>query len=953
MSRGISTDNPIVLFGNIGPDVVRITQIYDPDNDQYIPTEDITVQDKTYYTRSYANRTITFTPVSISSTSPVNPKEKGWYEVNEAHADQTGKYVPAVNSVVVCDTDYGNFKERSILIVESVDDQGDNPTFKSILVPSINGQDTEASTRIVDYGNDRFMLYLEKDEDLIRACPDRKLMLYGHRLYAYALRDAKGHSIAVPDKSLIGITNDALIPYSGETTTSLTLTKDKLSGNQGKLFAIKVGANYRTVIIPDPTSASVRCKTLDEYYLSGKTYYLEVYDQTGKKSYRQLVPGTDYNVYPKQGDKEPTKVGYLLSGDDPGYARIFVRGDQFINNYSGAGYQEFQGWITESTNPDASIRYPERCYLKPGVNLSSGETVTMEVYEFEGDAYRMVLSLTLIVKPGSVLNPTTKITKQLDNFSVVVQNAEFDTDGTVKLEVGRTIQELGWIFHPTLNFNDGSSEVVPIDNVQSFAYGIENINSANVGQIFSVLFKFFPTEVSGVFENMSKNFVSTTLRVKVVAGASTTVRKVSTIPVWDYKTGKYVFMFLPYNNEFTEPKLISEGSAVGGSMNLLFNNASYKDPNGSVLALDPKMLGENFGLYEHGRLAYVVKKDGYESDVYRQNVAMRLQPWTDMGIAAKWLIGSFRTDTSVIEEYTSGEVPYGSVTDAIRPWIECVPAETGTGYTLYIGRATVDSFMNKTEFLKNYFTKAYPDPVDVDNDGMTDAVNRYRIRTIAEVDTYDALSSEYALEGVEYFDKSGTLVPTVPGKTKVNRYTIKVQAGFRYFTFDETTSTYTEVIGTVVGTVLNADQRTSWFLQRLRPITSDWKEIPEQFSMNNAAINLVINGENISGSRYYPTNTLGGPLPTVVGDDDLLNTQVMGSVIVEFAVKDQDTVDYKWVYGVPVEVRFPYSPTADATYKSGVQYFVFDATNNRFVNDTAYEVNKEIPSTPQRFVKVV
>ena len=947
MSRGLSTDNPIVLFGNIGPDVCLVSQIYDPDNDQYIKTEDITLQAKTYYNRSYANKTITFTPVE-NPASTANPKDEGWYEVNEAHADQTGKYVPAPKSLVVCDVAYENFKARSVLIVDSVDDQGDNPTFKSILVPALNGQDTEVSARIVDYGNDRFMLYMENDDGVMRLCPDRKLMLYGHRLYAYALRNAKGRSIAVPDRSLIGITNDALIPYSGETTEAVSIGTSNVGSYKGKLFTTLIGSNYRTTVIPDTADSSVRCKALDEYYLQGKTYYLESYDNTGKRTFRTLVPGTDYiskTANPSQTNM--TKLGELLTGDDPGFARIYVAGNEFLKGVS--GYLTYTGWITDTTKEEATIRYPERCYLKTGESLTSGETVTMEVYEFEGDSYRMVLSLTLIAKPGTVLEASTKITKQLDHMGVLVENADKDVDGAVKLEVGSTTAN--WIFHPILYFNDGTSAVVELDGKQSFMYGLGNVNSSNVGQEFSLLFKYFPSDKTTVNENMSKNFVSTTLTVRVVAGSSSTITKVSTVPVWSYNDAKYVFRFLPYNSKGTEPKMIEEDGSFDGATHLLFNNASFKDPNGNIRALSPNLLGENFGLYEHGRLALVVKANGYETDVYRQNVAMRLQPWTTSSIATKWLLGSFKTDTDVIEEYTSGEVPYGSTSDAVRPWIECVKEDSG--YSFRIGRKTATSYMTRAEFLENYFRKAYPDPVDHDEDVTHNSINRYRLRTIAEIDTYDALSSEYALEGVEYY-RDGELVPTVPGKTRVTRYGIRVQAEFKYFGQNETTGEFEEVTGLNVGDDLTTTQRNTLFIQRKRPIVSEWKTFPiDSFDDLTSKIELKVDNVRIEGERYYPTNTLGGPLPTVVGEDgNLWNTQVMGSVIVEFATKDEESVDYKFVYGVPVEVRFPYSPTADTTYQSGKAYFTYNPTNNIFVAES-FTPGADIPAAPQRFERVV
>lgn len=944
MSRGISTDNPIVLFGNIGPDVVKVSQIYDPDNDQYTPSEDVVAQVgiKTYYTRTYSNRVIEFHEVTGAVTAD-NPKARGWYEVNAAHTDQTGKYVPAPKSLVVCDVAYENFQARSILIVDSVDDQGENPTFKSTLVPSTNGNDAEESARIVDYGNDRFMFYLENDEGFIRACPDRKLMLYGHRLYAYTIKNAAGKSIVVPTRELVGRTTNALVPYSGETTRELTLTTENIATYKGQLFTILVGNDYRTVSVPDVSDASVRCKTLDEKYIAGKTYYLEEYNASGARTFRQLVAGTNYT--------NGSLVGSIIEGGhetDVGYDRIYVAGNQFLRGVGGAPLS-YSGCITTVDEWDeggasikASIRYPERCYLKSGVSLSNGETVTMEVYEYEKDSYRMVLSLTLIAHAGSTLEASTKITKQLDNFDVEVDNTDKDVDGAIMLRVGEL--PTNWVFRPTLNFNDGTSEVVPLDNKQSFMYGLENVNSANVGQEFKLLFKYFPSEESPIHENMTKNFVSKTITVRVVNGSSVTIRKVSTLPLWDYNAGKYVFKYLPYNIDFTEPEVIAEGGNFGNNQVLYFNLASYKDPNGNIRDLDPVRVGANVGMFQHARLALTATVAGHQTDVYRQQVALRLQPWTENSIAVKWLLGSYvtATDESVIEEYSEGEVPYGSNNAAVRPYLECAKAPEG-GYTL-----SVANNMTKANFLLNFYRKGYSEPSELD---MGDVIepDRFRIRSLATVNVYDKLDSEVALEGVNYYKSNGTLVPTVPGKTPVNQYYIHVQAEFKYFTYNEASGEYEQQIGLVVGDTLTVAQRETFYIQRTKPVVSEWVEIPAEFNDSNRKFVLKVDITPIEGPQFYPTNMLGGPIPTVVGEK--LNTQVMGIVVVEFGIYDADTTKYKWIYGVPVEVKFMYTPTLDTVYQTGKLYYVFDATNNIFSEDS-YIGGQDIPTDQQRFEKL-
>ena len=982
MSTGLSTHNPIVLFGNIGPDVVKVSQIYDPDNDQYTISRDVVAQpNKSYYTRSYDNRTITFTPVGTIAVG-ANPKENGWYEENAAHADQTGKYVPAPKSIVVCDIDYGDFKARSILIVDSVDDQGENPTFKSILVPTTNGQDTETSARLVDFGNDRFMLYFEEESDgVIRVCPDRKLMLYGERHYSYKLCDSKGRSIAVPRSELIGVTTNALIPYSGETTTAFTLSGSTWDSVKGKFFTTIVSGGYhRSIIVPDRTSAaSVYCKTLDSVYRYGQTYFVEEWTAEGERTFRQLTQGTtsqvnnktaDYVCYQSGGNTISDTVGLIREPGtntkvNVGYDRIYVRASTLLGPQNNAS---FEGYITD-ISPDASIRYPERAYLKNGESLASGELVTMEVYEYEGDAYRMVLSIQLVAHPGTVLDATDRFSKQVDSFNVVVRNDEDDVlnnngeNDIYYLPVGQDISK--WSFHPFIKFNDGSEIEVPVDHQQSFVYGLENISSANAGRQFKVLFKYFVTLESPLRENYAKNFLSKTITIQIAPTTDKLIRKISTIPLWNHTTQRYEFRFLPYTADFECPELIGQGKVYENSSVLGFTAAAYQDPNGNIKALDVVNIGSNMGVFMHARLSLTAKSEGYATDTYRQYVALRLQEWERNATAVKWLIGEYSIDTTPasqdsqapeVVEYTADEVPYGSAAVGTRPYLVCTQGSAGE-YTCY-NLSIPTYFENQDRFLNNFFRNAYSAPVDVKGKSeiaptseLLNTVNKFRLRSVATADIYDALSSTVALEGVVYYRTNGAIAEgVVPGKTVVTRYSMKVQDGFDYYFFNSTTNRYEEVTGLTVGSIITAEQRESYFIKRVKPIVSKWVDIHNYFTAGGREeLVLEVDGVPVHESKYFATNMVGGPIPTVDSLGDIYNTQVMGLIVVEFANYDQENGVYKYVYGVPVEIRFPYTPTSDAIAQQEKVYYDYDPATNQFTESRRVATGDVIPIPSAEF----
>ena len=96
-------ENPVMLWGDMGPDVYQLSQIYDPRNDRYVLTQDTAVvADKTYYKRlsliltndetlqnrnyykevpSQTGGVSTFALVTDQEKAEpnVNPREKKWY----------------------------------------------------------------------------------------------------------------------------------------------------------------------------------------------------------------------------------------------------------------------------------------------------------------------------------------------------------------------------------------------------------------------------------------------------------------------------------------------------------------------------------------------------------------------------------------------------------------------------------------------------------------------------------------------------------------------------------------------------------------------------------------------------------------------------------------------------------------------------------------------------------
>jgi len=221
---GETTANPVLLWGDMGPDVYKLSQIYDPRNDKYVATQDTSVKEgKDYYERrsliltsdenvhegrKYYYREVaedgsvtfgyidnisekineidptkniyTFNPSQAgwyqdsggkiiafskvtSFTDKDNPLANGWYEINDDSVDTSGKYIPSVDSVVVVDEVECSYKvENKYQTSMLLRVKSVDEAFNVTFEPFVFGASFEETVRAIDYGNEKFMLFFDR-----------------------------------------------------------------------------------------------------------------------------------------------------------------------------------------------------------------------------------------------------------------------------------------------------------------------------------------------------------------------------------------------------------------------------------------------------------------------------------------------------------------------------------------------------------------------------------------------------------------------------------------------------------------------------------------------------------------------------------------------------------------------------------------------------------------------
>lgn len=918
-------DNPILVFGDVDPDILKLSQVYDPDNDKYVKSlDDEYTYDETkqYWKRTVSYNRIIFEKISLSGKlGPYNnPSFNDWYEENAMHKSQAGTYVPAVGSVVVVNERTDDYKEYTLLAVAAVDNEteykeyedrtslpaassswdgkivhvtsGSNkdkyflclkvsdssygwketdpviyPTYKSTLVPVNFGTGAEISARSLDYGNDAMYLYIQEitDEDgvkRIRFCPDRKLMLYGQRYYMYRIIK---NNTPIATKTWRGA--DILIPYASAASTEVTVTADNYDSLVGCYFDLVSAAGITKVLIgrsywltndgtynatstyfkklsggweklefcDDPTINRFFCKTEDKVASEiGKVYW---YNNTlGWHPIRVVASGGN--------DITTINVGTDFTRSSTVFFDDFPVGTEIVHErYQHADLEGLLGKTgyvhNDSRSTLENVYVPTLSWLRSGQTIADGEVVRFEVYEFGNEAYdhiivnedgrvpegmeipeetsyafsmRLVMNVQLQVRVATALSPADFKTKWVTKFDVFNYDQSIkpitEDDDTWYLLDTESAADLN--IEARLTFNDGSIEVVPVDNRVCFGYGLDRIpkdasdestirkRNMIIGREYPLLFKYFPANAysqqwAKIINRVDPAFVSCRKTLKIVSSAADTIRKISIVPVWDFTNSVYRLYYLVYNTAFEEPAIVEGKSTTPIAIDMFDITILV----GSVET--PISYDRAIGLFEkvmHGKISMTAKFQGYKTAVYTQPIAFKFSNWADSAAGTeKFLIGP---DTSTWDET---KIPYGSdVNNNIRPYIvynDVNPAAIEWSIPLTV-------FSSKITFMNNFW--------------------------------FNGIAGIKGTAGVE------------PTHFRVRAISQNVASAFQPISLGGNETAYANPF------VLNATHNAS--------------------------------------------EHVGGAVPVLVGEA----TRVMGTVIVEFVTEMSDGT-YRYLYGVPVETR--------------------------------------------------
>ncbi len=698
--------NSVLLFGDYGVEVIKLSQLYDPDMDEYEQCKGGTAPSSTqiYFTATCKDRTIEFSEISyaeiMANPTMVGPdnrfldKPNVWtYNEDKANVEH-GKYVPAAKTLVVVDNPTPKYGTYTLLVVDRVDDESTLPidpstglyigipTYKSHLSPINFTGGVDNLLRAIDYNNDQMMLFVENitlgsGKQIQKLTPDRKLMLYGQT-------DAHGTLCYTISRLVDGVN-----------TTICTNSYASAHADSEEIVDYVTAGAVRTSI-----------KTDSEYdlYVGCLAVY---FDGTGAKREVRLT--------------EEDKATLL-----PELTKCYVRGE-FITIHR------------DSENALNNVHLPESCYLRASeAPLTTGGLVDFTVYEKIGETKRTVLAVKLTVRAGTPFKDFDRTSGQIVEFNARLGNAQNVSD---VWDVAEGTTASGLDIKPFIRLDDGTElDISAYKGIAYFEYGLEQVNGTVVGTELDVLFKFFPSATnefkpanstmldtryivetaeypSPTKQYLIRTYNTTTLsyeyalagdngyltefedgvtyvyavnkfgwdaavnrpsracmtcrkRIRIVTGTSNTLRKLCVIPVWDHVTEKYTLKFLPYDESYATPKLIGSEPSEDGYV---------------LVANMPEKWAFDGTTAYNMTLSYF--RDASGGATASKTVAMKLGNFSLNAVMEKWLLHEGSTEL-LDPTIVNGQNVYGRhapQSDVFRPYAVCeIKTDTnGNDYGTY------------------------------------------------------------------------------------------------------------------------------------------------------------------------------------------------------------------------------------------------------------------------------
>lgn len=220
----------------------------------------------------------------------------------------------------------------------------------------------------------------------------------------------------------------------------------------------------------------------------------------------------------------------------------------------------------DTTNTPTGTRVPVVETAVPGVRkcvncysyatFEDGEQIELRIYDAAGI---LIAIVQLITKKALILAELDDGVNPITGFDIVANQMQ---DGDIILYTNQNKDELA--LYPQITYADGTTQVVSIDGVSGFLYGLEDVSTLYPGASYILTAKYYITDdvPSTIAEGEGVRYLACTKTVRIVNTSKYSISKISVIPVWQSNLNNYRLELFAYKENRRGFTLMSKTATV-------------------------------------------------------------------------------------------------------------------------------------------------------------------------------------------------------------------------------------------------------------------------------------------------------------------------------------------------------------------------------------------------------
>lgn len=262
--------------------------------------------------------------------------------------------------------------------------------------------------------------------------------------------------------------------------------------------------------------------------------------------------------------------------------------------------------------------------------LTKGDVIMCSIFDA---ANMLIATVNLVAQNAHYLNEINAEANPIVGFDVI--GNQFDeVDSKLFLLAGQSVDELA--IYPRLTYaNNGLTQLVAIDGLSGFVYGLEDINTSTVGMEYPLTIKYYVNNdiVSDLIENDGDDrFITTVVMIKIISATTFNLAKISISPVWDSGTNAWTLHYRGYRSDRADMNGPITGNFVTltGFTGTLFNTAqtvTLSVSGAETYAQTTILELRDYRLAVAGGVRWLIRDIGApESDTYGDNTGVHIRP---------------------------------------------------------------------------------------------------------------------------------------------------------------------------------------------------------------------------------------------------------------------------------------------------------------------------------------